>query len=167
MNTNANNPSPTPPAIESIKKNSTKKIEVTPPAPTSIWAYLANAAVGMALSYIERFDAILKPVFFCFSHLGTIVVAILHLIIPLLGAWFASHWSARMEQTVWTGSLVNQLICFSSLWLIALALWSFIWLLYQAMLTKANMAIQSLATTGESYLKQKSTSRDSQHQTQA
>lgn len=169
MNTNANNQTNQQinAAIESVKKRNTKKIDVTPPAPTSIWAYLANAAVGMALSYIERVDAILKPVLFCLSHVGTIVAAMLHLFIPLLGAWFASHWSARMEETVWTGSLINQLICFASLWLISLAFWSFAWLLYKAMLAKLGLAISSMANNGESYLKEKSTSRAPQHQTEA
>ena len=156
MNQNAKTSKPSiDGAIDALQKKSVKIIQPSQQtAATPIFSYIRNALVGMALSYIERVDAIIRPVFFCAAHFGVLVASILHLFVPFFMAWFSSHWSDRMESAVWTGSLFSQMLGFFTLWLLALVVWSILWLGIKALLGKLFEALADFALTGETYLTQ-------------
>lgn len=144
------------PSVDQVLAATTKSPPKTIAEPAGLadspLAYLRNAAIGMALSYLERVDLIWKPLWFSFRHLGTLIAALLHLLVPLAGAWFASHWSLRMETAVWSGSAINQGMSFGGVWVLALLMWSMAWLCARAILGKLGSAMASFAHTGETFL---------------
>lgn len=141
--------SPVDPALAATPKRPTRAISEPSNFEDTTLAYLRNAAVGMALSYLERVDVILKPVWFSVRHLGIVFAAMIHMGLPMVGAWFASHWSERMEQAVWDGSALNQGVNFFLLWVAALMTWSLVWLTVRAILVSAGKALGSLNATGD------------------
>lgn len=139
--------------IDSQQKKHTKTISASPEAySVSIFAYARNTFIGMALAYIDRLDSMVRPVLFCATHLGVFIAATLHLLAPLSLAWFASHWSERMENTVWVGNFFSQTVSFATLWIFALIAWSILWLGFRMLFGKLRGAATSFATTGDAYL---------------
>lgn len=133
------------PAVKDIRINE-KSI------PLPVVTYAKNTAVGMALSYIERAEIVFMPVIFVVKHLGTLFAAALHIILPIMAAWFASHWNAQMEVAVWSGSSLSQAISFMALWMFGLASWSIVWLTFATILGKIKNSWSSYARHGETYL---------------
>lgn len=91
-------------------------------------SFVRNAAVGMAVAYGQRVADQLGPVAFCLKHGVTLAAGALHLLAPPAIAWFASHWSANMEQAIWGGSTLAQAIAFSGVWVVSMAAWSSAWI---------------------------------------
>lgn len=91
-------------------------------------SFVLNAAIGMAVAYGQRAAAQLSPVAFCLKNAPRLAAGALHLLAPPAIAWFASHWSANMEQAIWGGSPLAQGIAFSGLWVVSMAAWSFAWI---------------------------------------
>lgn len=144
-------------ALAATHKKSTRNIAEPAKLDDGFFSYLRNAAVGMALSYLERLDVIFKPLWFSLRHLGVLLTALLHVCIPLIAAWFASHWSVRMELAVWSGSSLNQVFGFFLLWVATLITWSIFWLACRAVMDKIKTAMSSFAQSGEHYLSRTST----------
>ena len=139
-------------ALSASTKRPERRIHAPAALNKSIAAYALHAGVGMALSYSERVEAIFGPIGFFLRHLGTLLAALMHILVPLGAAWFASHWNETMEVAVWNGNLPSQLIAFFSLWFMALVGWSALWLGARSLLSKALGAFDGLAHAGENYL---------------
>ena len=139
-------------ALSATAKRPERRIQAPARLHKSVAAYALHAGVGMALSYSERVEAVFGPISFFLRHLGTLLAAMLHVLVPLGVAWFASHWSETMEAAVWSGSLLSQGVAFFSLWFLSLLIWSALWLGARALLSKALGAFGGLAYAGESYL---------------
>lgn len=152
-------------ALSAIRKKPVVRIESSVALDESIVAYVRNAAVGMALSYLECVDIVVSPVLFSLRHLGTLFAAALHLIMPLSIAWFASHWTERMEAAVWTGPAIMQALSFLGLWLFAFVAWSALWLALHELGRKVKRALGGFVRTGESYLSPPSQARSARNGT--
>lgn len=155
MNQNARSLSDRPidHAVQGLRKRPVRSIggPALPAPRVGPAAYLRNTAVGVALAYVRRLDSLFHPVAFCAAHAGILGAAVLHLVAPLAIAWFASHWSDRMEATVWTGSPAAQLATFVLLWMVSLLGWSLAWLAARAVAGRVRKELRAFAETGENY----------------
>lgn len=105
-------------------------MQVTPADSTaaSRGSFVRNAAIGMAIAYGQEAAKQLCPVAFCLKNVARLGSGSLHLLAPPAIAWFASHWSANMEQAIWGGSSLAKAIAFSGLWVVSMAAWSSAWI---------------------------------------
>jgi hypothetical protein len=115
-------------------------------------ALIRNAAVGMALIYLERLEAIWSPLVFSIKNLWTFTLALIHISLPLIAAWFATHWSERIESAMLGGSFMSSTLSFIAMWLLMLIVWSVIWLTLRSLGLYFMAAMGTLAQTGGSFL---------------
>jgi hypothetical protein len=112
--------------------------------PSRPWAVL----VGGAVSYGRAAQGAAKPVLFCASRFFTLAAGAAHALAPLTAAWFASHWSVRMEASVWSGPPWEQVAAFLGLWLMALIAWSIVWISLSALASRAQGEFLAWAEAG-------------------
>ena len=110
-----------------------------------------NAALGMALTYLDQVDQVLKPVYFLVQNLLSILISALHVAIPLACAWFFTHWNEQIEIAVWTGPLWDQFLSFFSAWLLSMFLWSLVWISTKNIIAITFAGLTNYAQIGGTY----------------
>lgn len=136
------------PPVEQALAIPQKNVPKTSPVPLTALSSARNAAVGMALTYVERLDSIRRPLALSARNSGLYLAALLHISMPLLATWFATHWSERVEGVMWGGSAIANAASFGAAWLIMLFIWSMLWLALRAVSLGLFFAIGSLRARG-------------------
>ena len=146
--------SPVEQVLATTQKKTTKTIRLTDASvkPLTALAFTRNAAVGMALIYLEQLDSIWRPLAFSARNAVLYLTALLHIFAPLLGSWFATHWNERIETAMWGGSASSNAISFMAAWLIMVFMWSIAWLALRSLSQGVLNATEGFSSAGKNRL---------------
>lgn len=122
-----------------------------PAAPARLATAARNSIIGMALAYVERLESLFSPVFFLGRNIASVIMALLHLTVPLAAAWLISHWSPPVQAQFWSGGVFEQAINFVGLWVLCFFGWTLACLLGSAIAQGLGSSIRQFQREGEKF----------------